>query len=91
MEREVLQTMIDGVPVGIATIGPDGRYRSVNPAFASMHGHRGPDDMVGRHARADLDPEVAAGQRSRILELWEGKQKLAHVDNRYSAPDGAVA
>src|SRR5438309_6241363 len=42
-ERDVLEAMIRQVPIGIALIGPDGRYRSVNPTYATMHGHRDPE------------------------------------------------
>ena len=33
-------------PVGIAVIDRDGRYRSVNPAYAAMYGYE-PADMPG--------------------------------------------
>jgi PAS domain S-box-containing protein len=90
-EREVLDAMIRHVPVGIAVIGPDGRYRSVNLAFATMHGHSGPEEMIGRHAAADLDPAIAASEGPRILELWEGKRDMVRIDNRYAPPDRAIA
>jgi PAS domain S-box-containing protein len=91
LERAVLETMIRQVPVGIAVVGPDGRYRSVNPAFAAMYGYRGPEEIVGRLAANDLDPEVAASHRSRLIEFWEGKRELLRIENRYSGPDGLVS
>ncbi len=54
--------VVNESPVGIAVIGPDGSYRSVNPAYARLYGYS-QADMPGRPFTVVFPPD----DRQRVL------------------------
>jgi PAS domain S-box-containing protein len=57
--HERLQTVIDSLPLAVAWVGSDLRYRFANPVFASWV-KRAQSDIVGRTPAEVLGPKIAA-------------------------------
>ena len=98
--------MVNESPVGIAVIGPDGGYHSVNPAYARMYGYS-QADMPGRPftivvQQADR-PHVLARHQTFIAEGGEmrGERRVVRRDGttfdvlvesvRLLSPDGQAS
>jgi diguanylate cyclase (GGDEF)-like protein/PAS domain S-box-containing protein len=59
LERNVLRTVTDNIPDSIFAKDTEGRYLLANKAFASIHGMKSPDDLLGKTA-FDLFPKERA-------------------------------
>jgi diguanylate cyclase (GGDEF)-like protein/PAS domain S-box-containing protein len=59
LERNVLRTVTDNIPDSIFAKDEDGRYLLANKAFATLHGMKSPDDLLGKTA-FDLFPRERA-------------------------------
>jgi diguanylate cyclase (GGDEF)-like protein/PAS domain S-box-containing protein len=59
LERNVLRTVTDNIPDSIFAKDTEGRYLLANKAFASIHGMKSPDDLIGKTA-FDLFPKERA-------------------------------
>ncbi|MGH7969362.1 MAG: PAS domain-containing protein, partial [Limisphaerales bacterium] len=92
LERNVLRTVTDNIPDSIFAKDIEGRYLLTNKAFATLHGMKSPDELLGKtvfdlfpkeHAAAshrdDLEVMRAKGvatEKERIAENAEGKKVL---------------
>jgi diguanylate cyclase (GGDEF)-like protein/PAS domain S-box-containing protein len=59
LERNVLRTVTDNIPDSIFAKDIEGRYLLANKAFASIHGMKSPDELLGKTA-FDLFPKERA-------------------------------
>jgi PAS domain S-box-containing protein len=59
LERNVLRTVTDNIPDSIFAKDTEGRYLLTNKAFATLHGAKSPDDLLGKTA-FDLFPKERA-------------------------------
>jgi diguanylate cyclase (GGDEF)-like protein/PAS domain S-box-containing protein len=59
LERNVLRTVTDNIPDSIFAKDTEGRYLLANKAFATIHGMKSPDDLLGKTA-FDLFPKERA-------------------------------
>ena len=59
LERNVLRTVTDNIPDSIFAKDTEGRYLLANKAFASIHGVKSPDELIGKTA-FDLFPKDRA-------------------------------
>ena len=59
LERNVLRTVTDNIPDSIFAKDIEGRYMLANKAFATLHGMKSPDDLLGKTA-FDLFPKERA-------------------------------
>ena len=59
LERNVLRTVTDNIPDSIFAKDLEGRYMLANKAFATLHGVKSPDDLLGKTA-FDLFPKERA-------------------------------
>jgi diguanylate cyclase (GGDEF)-like protein/PAS domain S-box-containing protein len=59
LERNVLRTVTDNIPDSIFAKDKDGRYLLTNKAFATLHGAKSPDDLLGKTV-FDLFPKERA-------------------------------
>jgi len=59
LERNVLRTVTDNIPDSIFAKDTEGRYLLANTAFATLHGMKSPDDLLGKTA-FDLFPKDRA-------------------------------
>ena len=60
LERNVLRTVTDNIPDSIFAKDKDGRYLLANKAFATLHGAKSPDELLGKNV-FDLFPKERAG------------------------------
>ena len=92
LERNVLRTVTDNIPDSIFAKDTEGRYLLANKAFATLHGMKSPDDLLGKTA-FDLFPKEratashmddllamrsngAATEKERITEDAEGNLRV---------------
>src|SRR5487761_248696 len=61
LERNVLRTVTDNIPDSIFAKDKNGRYLLANKAFATLHGMKSPDDLLGKTV-FDLFPEDRAAE-----------------------------
>jgi diguanylate cyclase (GGDEF)-like protein/PAS domain S-box-containing protein len=59
LERNVLRTVTDNIPDSIFAKDTDGRYLLANKAFATLHGMKSPDELLGKTV-FDLFPKERA-------------------------------
>jgi diguanylate cyclase (GGDEF)-like protein/PAS domain S-box-containing protein len=59
LERNVLRTVTDNIPDSIFAKDTEGRYLLANKAFATLHGMKSPDELLGKTA-FDLFPKERA-------------------------------
>jgi diguanylate cyclase (GGDEF)-like protein/PAS domain S-box-containing protein len=59
LERNVLRTVTDNIPDSIFAKDAEGRYLLANKAFATIHGVKSPDELLGKTA-FDLFPKEKA-------------------------------
>src|SRR6266853_229802 len=59
LERNVLRTVTDNIPDSIFAKDTEGRYLLANKAFATLHGMKSPDDLLGKTV-FDLFPKERA-------------------------------
>ena len=59
LERNVLRTVTDNIPDSIFAKDKEGRYLLANKAFATLHGMKSPDDLLGKTV-FDLFPKERA-------------------------------
>jgi diguanylate cyclase (GGDEF)-like protein/PAS domain S-box-containing protein len=59
LDRNVLRTVTDNIPDSIFAKDTEGRYLLANKAFATLHGMKSPDDLLGKTA-FDLFPKERA-------------------------------
>jgi diguanylate cyclase (GGDEF)-like protein/PAS domain S-box-containing protein len=75
--EEVFRTLVQGVPLGVSLIEPDGRIAHHNPAFTEILGYTIDDipDVPTWWLRAYPDPEA----REKVLAVWQ-KEVMAKSD-----------
>ena len=61
LERNVLRTVTDNIPDSIFAKDKNGRYLLANKAFATLHGMKSPNDLLGKTV-FDLFPEDRAAE-----------------------------
>jgi diguanylate cyclase (GGDEF)-like protein/PAS domain S-box-containing protein len=59
LERNVLRTVTDNIPDSIFAKDKEGRYLLANKAFATLHGMKSPDELLGKSV-FDLFPKERA-------------------------------
>jgi PAS domain S-box-containing protein len=89
VERERLQALFQGSPVGIGLLDHELRYLQVNPALAAAHGVAG-EAHAGRTVEQIL-PAAADRLLPLLHHVLETGEPLSNVDLELAAPDGAGA
>ncbi len=76
-------------PIGIFISTPEGRYLSVNPAYARMMGYASPQEMIESvtdiAAHAYVNPE----DRQEFIRLMEEHGEVVNHECRYQPRDGS--
>ncbi len=80
--------VVNASPVGIAVIGPDGSYRSVNPAYARLYGYS-QADMPGRPFTMVFPPDDRLRALARHQAFIGGADEL-RGESRVVHRDGTV-
>lgn len=85
-----LASVLPDVPVAMALIGLDGRYRAVNQAFCDFAG-RDCDELVGAWYLDPVDPAFHRANRLQAARLLAGEIADYQLEERVQRPDGATA
>ncbi len=83
----LIDQVIDHAPVGMAVIDPDGRYRSVNPAYCSIYGYSADELLGSRFTRVFPAPQQAQAlaRHQAFLaggQALDGEFDVVHRDGR---------
>jgi PAS domain S-box-containing protein len=78
----------ESTAAGVSLTGPDGRFVSCNPAFATLVG-RPADAVIGCHPREFTQADDYAEQEPVVAELMAGRRDSYQVRKRYVRPDGS--
>lgn len=70
---DMLDTLVQRLPMGLMVIQPDNRVSLVNPAFTQLTGYELPDISTRNSWFRRAFPDI--GLRSRILKLWAERLK----------------
>ena len=83
-ESNVLERAIEGSMDGVAILGPDGRYATVNQTHAELYGYEDPEAMVGESWQTCYEePELERFQEEVLPETYdEGAWRGAAVGVR---------
>jgi PAS domain S-box-containing protein len=83
---ESLLRALDTMRAGFQVLGPDWRYRYVNPA-AAMHGRRTVQELVGRSI-LEVYPGIEKTAMFETLQRAMRDRQSAAADNLFTFPDG---
>ncbi len=88
--EERYRTLFEKAPVGIFQTTPEGRYLSVNPAYARMAGYVSPDEMIAQVTdiarQMYVDPEV----RTRYQQILARDGHVNNFEAEYKRRDGGT-
>ncbi|GEM_PF-818963 len=84
----LLDTALDGSPVGFAFLDQELRYRRINPALAEMHNLPGPDHLG--HTVKELFPDVDPGIEASLSSVLRTGKPVVDVEWSATHPDGRV-
>jgi PAS domain S-box-containing protein len=87
--EERWRNLFESAPVGVALIGPHGRYVATNPAFQQMIGYAEAD--LRRRSPADITHEDDRATTEAIIRARVAGDPVTHrVEKRYRRSDGGV-
>ncbi|HVO85264.1 MAG TPA: PAS domain S-box protein [Syntrophobacteria bacterium] len=84
--RNIFENAVEGIFQATA----DGRYLSVNPAFARMCGFGSPEEMIDAVTDIARQLYLDARDRSRIKRLYENPGVVRGFETRFRRKDGGV-
>ena len=83
------RSMFDRAAMGIAIVGPDGRFLQTNPAIQKFTGYG--EEELRRKSIADITYQGDAGSSSDLFDsLAAGKLDGYHIEKRYITSTGAL-
>jgi PAS domain S-box-containing protein len=89
-ERNLLRTVVDNIPDSLLVKDSSGRYLLANKAFAKLHGHKSPEEVLGKTV-FDLFPrERAAALHADDLEVLRGIKPLFEGERSVVDAEGNV-
>ncbi len=87
--REEIRLTLENAPLGIGTLYPDGRFRSLNQAYCDMLGYS--IQELSNMAFDDIThPDDREKSRRIFQELLDGKVGSVDFEKRYIRKDGTV-
>ncbi len=88
--QEMLQLIIDTIPVSIFWKDKDSVYLGCNKAFIKEYGFDDIDDVIGKTPYDLFSPEVATALIASDQQVTITNQPLLNVLHSYSRPDGSA-
>src|SRR5262249_53697453 len=86
---ELFRGLFENAAAGVAVTDANGRFVSVNPAFATMLG-RTAEEIVGRRPAEFTHPDDWDEQQPLLRDMTNGSRDGYQVRKRYLRPDGAA-
>ncbi len=90
LERNVLRTVTDNIPDSIFAKDTEGRYMLANKAFATLHGMKSPDDLLGKTAFDLFPKERAAALHTDDLNVMRSGGAAIESERTAVDPEGNV-
>jgi len=87
VSEERFRSIFEQVCFGVAVASLDGRYSTVNPAFARLLGYS-PEDLKEKHYLEITHPYDAEAKQERVRELVEGNAGHVSLEARYVRKSG---
>ncbi|MBM0741669.1 PAS domain S-box protein [Phormidium sp. CLA17] len=75
---------------GIFRSTPEGRYLSINPTLAKMHGYRSPDEMMTMVTDFEKQIYVSPGRRAEFLNLITQQGVVTEFESEVYRKDGST-
>lgn len=88
MSEQRFRRLFEQIPIGIAVVGPDFRFRMVNPAFCRMLGYA-EEELIGRPFSSVTDPTDVPLSLAETGRVLTGEASLARIEKRYRRKDGS--
>jgi diguanylate cyclase (GGDEF)-like protein/PAS domain S-box-containing protein len=85
--EELFRTTVDNAPVGIAIVGPDGRWLRVNRILCQLTGYS-EDELVGKSFDSISHPDDLKSDLEQRRLLMEGKISSYEIEKRLIRADG---
>ena len=79
----------DGAKVGMAQVGPDGRYQRVNRALCDLLGYSA-EELLQKHVTDVTHPDDVESTRAAVREALAGNVNGFQLEKRYLRKDGSV-
>ncbi|MEN8131678.1 MAG: PAS domain S-box protein [Pseudomonadota bacterium] len=87
--EEQLRLTLENAPIGIATVGLEGRLLSVNPAFCAILGYSA-DELLGMTVADITHPDDIEEALAHRRALIQGDIASCELEERYIRRDGAL-
>ena len=82
-----LRAIFDGAAIGIGVVDSEGYILSANPMMEEMLGHTALD-LVGQKVTDYVSEDDIHAQRTQLVQLLAGKERLVRVSLQYRRGDG---
>ena len=87
--EELFRRAFDDAPIGMALVGPNGRFARVNRALCELL-QRPVGEVVGADGRSLTHPDDIEVERPLVDELLAGERRSYELDKRFVRPDGSI-
>ena len=82
--------LLMSAPIGVFFSTPEGRYLSVNSAWAKMFGYDSPEDVLASVTDIASQLYVNAADRDEFKRLLEVDGKIVNFESRFRRKDGSI-
>ncbi len=89
MSEERFRRLFEQTPLGVALVGPDLRFQTVNPALCRMLGYT-EEELVGRPFSSVTDPGDVPLSIAETERLLRGETPFVRIEKRYLRKDGSL-
>lgn len=89
ISEQRFRRLFEQIPIGIAVVGPDLQFQTVNPAFCRMLGYA-EEELVGRPFSSVTDPADLPLSLAETTRVLTGEVPIARIEKRYRRKDGSL-
>ncbi len=89
LSEQRFRRLFEQIPLGIAVVGPDLRFQTVNPALCRMLGYA-EEELVGRPFSSVTDPADVPLSLTETGRVLAGEAPVARFRKRYRRKDGSL-
>jgi PAS domain S-box-containing protein len=90
VSEEKYRSIFENAIEGIFQTTPEGKYLSVNPAFARMYGYDSPEELMEDIQDIRRQQYVNPGDRDRIIELFETQGSVERFEKQSRKKNGDI-
>lgn len=89
LSEQRFRRLFEQIPLGIAEVGPDLRFQTLNPAFCRMLGYT-EEELIGRPFSFVTDPSDISFSLVETGRVLAGEIPVARIEKRYLRKDGSL-